>query len=824
MRRHLLAAALVLAVAGLAHARGIVIPTEKSIPPLAMLNHKVEVTMVDQVATTKLTQTFRNHTSRELEATYMFPVPKGANVREFAMWVDGKKVKGELIEAAKARHIYTDMVRRTEDPGLLEYLGNDLLQMKIFPIPPKGDQKIEVSFQSIARREHEIVEYTYPLKTDGKATSTLEDFTMKITLKSQQPIANIYSPTHAIGIQRTNDKEAVVNFEKSQALLDKDFTILYTTSSKDVGLTTLLHRPLTAEDGYFMLLISPRAELSKEQQVPRDMVFVLDTSGSMREDIAGEFKGESKMDQAKRALKYCLSGLTEKDRFALINFGTTVNHYRDALVQADKERIGHAKEWVDKLEPNGGTAINDALLAALELNSKDTGRTFNVVFFTDGKPTIGETKPDVILGNLVKKNTENVRVFTFGVGNDQNATLLDQVAERTKAVSTFVRPGEEMEVKVSNFFEKISKPVLANLKLKAGPDVSLLEVYPPHLPDLFHGGQVVVMGRYHGTGATAITLTGSIGKETREFVYETDFVGKSEDKPFVEELWARRKVGYLLEQIRLNGEKKELVDEVVALAKKYGIATPYTSYLIVPDANLPVAGGKDKPKPEGDGVPRTSAPVPAFMPLPGESRGGGTATGSYTDINGAKYKNVEEFAKLVQKGPGDMAKNRGWWEDRTIADLDKKDGKSAGEKELAERYAQKKAYDDAQKALEGGRLRDVQLNKLGVDLSCEVNLLKNQYRLQQTALRRANNRDCMEIGGVWIDQGFNAQTKVLAVTAQSDAYFRILEKRPEMKDVYQLGNYLVWVAPNGTALVIDAKDGKEKLTDAEIDALFAAMK
>jgi Ca-activated chloride channel family protein len=804
--------------------KGLLIPVEKDLPPLAMLNHRVNVTIEDQVATTKVEQTFRNHTSRELEATYVFPVPRGANVKEFAMWVGGKRVKGELLQADKAREIYTSIVRQTQDPGLLEYMGTDLLRLRVFPVPARGDQKVEVSYTSIARRDHEIVEYNYPLKTDGKAASTLEDFSMKLSLKSQHPIINIFSPTHAVSIKRTNDREAAIEFEKNQALLDKDFQFFYTTGGKDVGLTALMHRPISTEDGYFMLLISPRPELASSQQAPRDLVFVLDTSGSMLQ--------ENKLVQAKKALKHCLDGLSEKDRFALINFSTAVNRYREGLIAVDKEQIDAAKKWVDRLEATGGTAINDALLNALELQSKDEGRTFTVVFFTDGKPTIGETNPDKILANVGKKNTANTRIFTFGVGHDMNATLIDQLAEQTRAVSTFVRPEEDMEAKVSSFFGKISHPVLTNLKVTAGQGISLAEIYPPQLPDLFHGGQVIVLGRYHGTGHTALRLTGVIGKEPREYVHELDFAVKAEDKGFVEELWARRKVGYLLEQIRLNGEKKELMDEVTALAKKYGIATPYTSYLIVPDAPMPVAGGRGGAAANGPGAVgfRFGAGVPA-----------GTTPPALARPNGEKPLSVAEAAKELQKAEGKgegkgLAENRSKLADEALEHFAREAGgkpmdpnKAMTERERAiyaiqDTKRSKDAFDGAKRALAGGQVRQVQVDKLGVDLSCCVNSLKNQSRLQQTALKRVANRNCMEIGGVWIDEDFTEKLPVLTVKAMSDAYFRILERQPQVREVFQLGNHLVWVTPNNTALVIDTRDGKEQLADADIDKLFVAAK
>src|SRR3954447_5854826 len=178
-----------------AGAAGLLIPEDKKLPPLAMVNHRVTVDINDQVAITTLEQTFRNHTDRPLEATYLFPVPKGASVNKFTMWVDGKETSGELLDAKKAHHVYTEIVRRTQDPGLLEYLGNDLMRLRVFPIPPKKDQKVRISFTSVAPMEQGVVEYVYPLKTDGKGTRTLEEFSVKLTIKSQHPIQTVYSPT-----------------------------------------------------------------------------------------------------------------------------------------------------------------------------------------------------------------------------------------------------------------------------------------------------------------------------------------------------------------------------------------------------------------------------------------------------------------------------------------------------------------------------------------------------------------------------------------------------------------------------------------------------
>ncbi|WP_439620372.1 VIT and vWA domain-containing protein [Gemmata sp.] len=815
LRFALPALALIVAFTGSARAAGLLIPDDEKLPPLAMVNHKVTATIDEQVAVTTLEQTFRNHTDRNLEATYLFPVPKGASVDKFTMWVDGKEQGGELLDAKHAHKVYTDIVRRTQDPGLLEYLGNSMMRLRVFPIPPKGDQKVKISFKSIAQKEGGLVEYIYPLKTDGKSTRTLEEFSVKITLKSQHPIHNIYSPTHAVITVRKGDKEAVVEFEKNQAVLDKDFQLFYGFGDKDIGLTPLMFKPIGAEDGYFMFLVTPQVE-AEMKRMPRDLVLVLDVSSSM---------SDLKMAQAKKALKYCLGQLQAEDRFNVIKFSTSVTPFRDKLVPANKDYLEAAVKWVDGLKQQGGTAILPALDEALGMRADEVGRPFNVVFFTDGLPTVDETDTDKIVKKIGGKNSSQTRIFTFGVGDDVNAAMLDQLADATRAVSTYVRPSEDIETKVASLYGKISNPVLTDVKLTCGEAIRLHEIYPPKLPDIFHNSQLVVIGRYTGFGHVAVKLSGMVGAQKKEFVYDVTFPEKTASdtgKEFVEPLWARRKVGFILDQIRANGEKKELIDEVVALAKKYGIATPYTSYLVVPDSVMPVVpptpfpvhGGKFPAKP----APALGVPLAGgFGPPPGIAA-----------APGGKPLRVEEFAKDQAKNDGKaLATNRGAAAEQQVRDAaeqlreEKDPAVRAKLTEEVRRYQQQKETWDRSNAAFKGRKDGYQSGQLGVDLACASNTLRNQQRVSLTANRQVQGRNVLEVGGVWIDDGYKAEMKAVTVKAQSEAYFRILELRPEMKDVFRLGNFVVWVGPNGTALVIDENDGREKLDDAEIAALFA---
>src|SRR5262249_29031426 len=411
--------------------------------------------------------------------------------------------------------------------GLREYMDSNLLKLRVFPVPAHGDQKVSLSYTAVAQNDAGLVEVVYPLRNEKNATA-LESFSIDATLTSQHPIQSVYSPSHAITVTRKDDRHARVHFEKNQTTTDKDFQLFYTSGAKDVGLTAMFQRPAKGEDGHFMLLISPRAELSRTQQIPRDIVFVLDTSGSMQ---------GKRIEQARAALKFCLGNLNKHDRFGLINFATTVNKYQDELLPADRAHVQKAQKWVSGLEAVGSTTIDEALATALAMRPGTPGRSFTIVFFTDGQPTIGECNPEQIVKNAMAKNTADTRIFTFGVGDDVNAVLLDQLADKTRSVSTYVRESEDIEAKVSSLYSKISKPVLTNLKLKVDAGVKLTEVYPPQLPDLFHGSQLVVLGKYSGKGPAYITLSGMVGKETREFAYEVPFPAKTKtDKAFVEAL------------------------------------------------------------------------------------------------------------------------------------------------------------------------------------------------------------------------------------------------------------------------------------------------
>ena len=559
--------------------------------PLEVNSVKVATRIADQVAVTTVDQEFFNPNNARLEGTFIFPVPKGAQLDRFAMEIDGKKVEAELLAADKARSIYEDIVRRAKDPALLEYSGRDLFKVRIFPIEPNSKKRITLRYTQLLKADTGLIAYEMPLNTAKYSSKPIKSVSVKLDLETKRSLKSIYSPSHAVEIKRDGPNRATVGYEGSDVSPDTDFALYFSPEKDEVGINLLTHR-VAGEDGFFLLLASPGVDVKENNLVKKDVVFVLDTSGSM----AGK-----KLEQAKKAMLFCVENLNDGDRFEIARFSTEVEPLFDKLVAADKANREKANSFIQGLKPIGGTAIDDALRKALsyhgekrkaESGKAETDRPLVVIFLTDGLPTIGTTDEEQILASVKRASGGNVRIFCFGIGTDVNTHLLDNISEATRATSQYVLPDEDLEVKLSNFYAKIKEPVLANPSLKFTGDIRTTKLYPSALPDLFKGEQLVLVGRYSGKGSSAAVIEGSVNGASHRFATDVKFPDESSDNDFIPRLWATRRVGYLLDEIRLRGESAELKDEVTDLARKFGLVTPYTAYLILEDEakrGVPVA-------------------------------------------------------------------------------------------------------------------------------------------------------------------------------------------------------------------------------------------
>ncbi len=539
--------------------------------PLSIKYHRVTADITNAVAVTKIDQVFHNPNPRQLEGTYIFPLADDVAVQEFTMFMDGKQVKGELLAKDKARKIYEDYVRKMKDPALLEYVGSRMFKARVFPIPANGDVRITMAYSQAIPVKHGLATYRYPLNTEKFSSKPLEEVTVVATVTSDVPLSSVFCPTHPVRIDRKSANKYVASYEAKSVRPDKDFLLYYNLSKTEFGLSLLTHRS-GGEDGVFMARLAPKMP-KPEQILPKDICFVIDVSGSM---------SGLKIEQARKSLKFCLDNLNKDDRFNVISFSTESRPFQPKLVSA-ADHVDAARQHIDQLKAIGGTNINEALADALKMATGDPKRPYMIVFMTDGKPTVGVTDVKEILKNVSAANKDKVRIFVLGVGSNVNTRLLDRLADDNHGNRDYVTEKEDLEIKLSNFYTALANPVLSDVSVSFN-GVTVHDVYPKQLPDLFKGSELVVFGRYSGSGQATVRLTGLRSDTKMMFGFEGDFPASQTTNEFLPRLWARGKIGYLMDQIRLHGSKKELKDEVIRLSKKYGIMTELTSWLVLEDA------------------------------------------------------------------------------------------------------------------------------------------------------------------------------------------------------------------------------------------------
>ena len=719
-----------------ADAQGTIVPgpcTRCPMPPrpitlprsLPVKSIKIDTKISAQVATTHVEQVFRNDTDATLEGTYLFPIPESASVAEFAIWDGDRRLVGEVRSREEARRIYDEIVRRQRDPGLLEYAGRDLFQASIFPIAPHSDKKLELTYTQVLKAEGGTVSYRYPLGTGRNVSQVVGEVSGRVEIEGREPVRNIYSPSHEVEVSRRGERAARVSFESKAGQAPQDFQLFYTLSDADFGMTLLTYRE-PGKQGYFLLTISPKDNISEQEYAAKDVIFVLDTSGSMAES--------GKMEKARAALLFGVRSLRASDRFNVINFAGEEHLMTTGLLQADASGRAMGEEFISKLKPVGGTNINGALLAAMgQFDRSDRPRI--LVFMTDGLPTVGETNVGRIVDNAREARIPGVRLFTFGVGYDVNTTLLDKLAAENGGVAEYVEPREDLEVKVSNFFTKINSPVLTDLKLDMGGVATDL-IYPREMPDIFRGSQVTLIGRYTNRADlrdATLRLTGRTGNQTRTFDYaNVNFPSNEEHNDFLPRLWATRRVGWLMEQIRTNGEQKELTDEIVDLGTRYGIVTPYTSYLALEES----AAATD--------AARVVTGNRTVRDLPAQRRGAPGAGNAPSTLGGMS-------AAAPAPPPKEAAK-------ATTGEYAVRESKRA------------RAQQDATRADEDDRVTSAAVSKVGD---------KTFYM-----------RD-----GIWVDSEFKADAKLPETTLEfgGDEYFALIKREPQLARFFALGERVVVV-------------------------------
>ncbi|MDR3204032.1 MAG: VIT and VWA domain-containing protein [Deltaproteobacteria bacterium] len=559
-------------------------PPEVMPPPVLSGSYEVDavelnVKIEGQKAQVLLRQTIRNTSKSPIELDFLAPLPLDGQVAGLTLVSNGKELVGKLYDKDEAFKVYRQIVETLKDPALIEYAGRSLFRARVFPVAPGQKTTLELSMDYLLPKDNQRVDFNFPLAgplSKGKVIGLQE---VMVSVKGSG-LSGVYSPLEGAQVTSIGDGGYRAEYKLNDSPPLGSFPLFYQLDSGPVGALVLSHRPQADEDGFFLFLADPAADPpgQKEEKMGKTVIFVLDRSGSMN---------GIKFTQAQQALKFVLERLDEKDNFNLVDFSDSASLFKPESLAMNQENRKAAAAYVDNLRAGGGTNVGQALSSGLGLVNK--GQPTYLVFLTDGQPTTGTTNEDKLLGLASSLNTDRGAViFSFGVGFDVNARLLDRLSSQGAGFSTFVGEDESIESRVSSFFTKLTSPALTKPKLTVSSPVNRL--IPSVLPDLFKGSQVTAVGRYPKGGPATFTLSGDYGNNPMTYTYTATL----SDQPvpggdFLARLWAQRRIGELIEQIdSQKGEKdnSELVTELVALSKRYGILTPYTSFLALEDQSI----------------------------------------------------------------------------------------------------------------------------------------------------------------------------------------------------------------------------------------------
>ncbi len=534
-----------------------------------------QIDIDEQIAVTRLDQVFYNELNQSAEAIFIFPLPENAVLSEMIYRVNGNRYVAEIREREDAVKEYNKKLREWLDPALLEYLGDNLFRLSIVPIDARSEVRVEITYVEPLAYEFGKVTYYFPLNTTELSSRPLETVTLNLEARSQYPFSSFRCPSHAAStamrISAESDFHYSLFFGDENFYPDADLLVEFELQREDVTCQILTYTPAMQDsfgtDSFYALWITPPDILDEEEVIPKDMVFTVDVSSSM--------EGE-RLSQVKEALNHFLDLLKPPDRFNILAFGTFVDAFDEDLVPATSENLESAHDFVSQLYALGMTNIEGALIKSLNQSYADS-TSANLIFLTDGRPTWGETNPDSILSIVRKNNQHDVRIFSFGLGQDISRAFLGDLAAQNHGFAKFIEADDSIAIVVNDHFTRISKPVLTDIEIDLG-GLDSWDTYPKRLNDLYWGSQVLQLGLYKNSGTFPVVLSGKDRDEAVVYERHVTFPDTVGGHRFVPRLWARAKIDHLLYLIETYGEKDELVDQIIGLSLRFQILTPYTAF------------------------------------------------------------------------------------------------------------------------------------------------------------------------------------------------------------------------------------------------------
>ena len=559
------------------------------------------------LAQVEVIQTFQNPYDRKIEAVYVFPLPDRAAVNDMDIRVGDRTIKGQIRKREEARAAYEAARRAGHVAALLDQERPNIFTQSVANILPGSQVVVTIRYFETVPYASGDYEFSFPMVVGprfipgaptangerGRSPDTTEvpdasritppglrperrtghDISLEVRLDAGATARDLTSPTHRVRIESNGRGGDIIRLKDEDSIPNRDFVLRYRVDGDAPNLIVLPHRK--EGDGYVLMLVQPEAKPVATHIAPKEMIFVVDCSGSM---------GGEPIEKVKEAMQYALQGLDPRDTFQIVRFSSGAETFVPVPVPATAGNIERALRYVGRLSGQGGTIMLEGVKTALGY-PEDPERLRIVSFMTDG--FIGNE--EAIL-EYMSTHLGGARLFSFGVGSSANRYLLDKMADFGRGAVEYVLRGEDSGKAIRRFYDRIRSPYLTDIQVDWG-GLGVTEMHPSEIPDLFLGQPVVVSGRYGQPGTAEVTLRARLGGKPYEKRFTVRLPARQEEGEAIATLWARARIEDLSDRLIVTGEPA-LIEEITRVALAHRLVSKYTSFVAVEER---IDTGREKP-------------------------------------------------------------------------------------------------------------------------------------------------------------------------------------------------------------------------------------